>query len=136
MFAIQMFAIQIHTVMLKANVASFQDFFGAKLARLCVRQFSYAFLNFATKSFLLVLLIFEKQIFCSIWHSLFLFLFWNNSRQVLQSRKANSIVTFLKDFFWELVMLIYGNLTYLNNREISSDEILKMTSRFLTGRWF
>ena len=29
----------------------------------------------------------------------------------------------LKDFFWELVMLICGYLTYLNNWEISSDEI-------------
>ena len=44
--------------------------------------------------------------------------------------------TNIKDFFWELVMLIYGNLTYLDNREISSDEILKMTSRFLTGLRF
>ena len=42
----------------------------------------------------------------------------------------------LKDFFWELVMLIYGNFTNLNNQEISSDEILKMTSRFLTGSSF
>ena len=41
----------------------------------------------------------------------------------------------VKYFFWDLVMLIYGNLTYLNNREISLSEILKMTSRFLTGRW-
>ena len=43
---------------------------------------------------------------------------------------------FVKDFFWELVMLIYGNLTNLNKQEISSDEILKMTSRFLTGSGF
>ena len=42
----------------------------------------------------------------------------------------------MKDFFLELVILIYGNLTYLNNREISLDGVLNMTSRFLTGRWF
>ena len=42
----------------------------------------------------------------------------------------------MKDFFWELVMLIYGNLIYFNNQEISLDEILKMTSRFLKGSWF
>ena len=42
----------------------------------------------------------------------------------------------MKDFFWELVMLIYVYLIYLNNLEISSFEILKVTSRFLIGRWF
>ena len=36
----------------------------------------------------------------------------------------------LKDFFWELFMLIYGNL----NWKISSDEIIELTFRFLT-RW-
>ena len=40
-----------------------------------------------------------------------------------------SLLILLKDFFWELVMLISGNLTCLNNREISLDEILKKTSR-------
>ena len=45
-------------------------------------------------------------------------------------------MTILKDFFWELFMPILGNLTYLNNQEISLDEILEMTSRFLTGHWF
>ena len=50
--------------------------------------------------------------------------------------QLNVLSRSLKDFFWELVMLIYGNLTYLYNQEISLDEILKMKSRFLTGRWF
>ena len=44
-------------------------------------------------------------------------------------------VCVLKDYFWELVMLIYGNLTYLKNREISLDEIFNLNFRFLTGRW-
>ena len=38
--------------------------------------------------------------------------------------------------FWELFMLIYDNLIYLNNWKISSDEIFKLAFRFLTGRWF
>ena len=42
----------------------------------------------------------------------------------------------VKDFFWELIMLIYGNLTYLNNWKISLDKIIKLTFRFLTGCWF
>ena len=42
----------------------------------------------------------------------------------------------LKDFFWELVMLIYCYLIYLNNIEISLSEILKITFRFLIGHWF
>ena len=38
---------------------------------------------------------------------------------------ANGImVRDVKDFSWELVMLNYGNLIYLNNHEISSFEIL------------
>ena len=40
----------------------------------------------------------------------------------------------VKDFLWELVGLIFGNLFYLNNREISSFEVLKVTSRFLFCR--
>ena len=42
----------------------------------------------------------------------------------------------VKDFFWELFMLIYGNLIYLKNWKISSDKILKLTFRFFTGCWF
>ena len=38
-----------------------------------------------------------------------------------------SVNTFLKDFFCELFMLIYGNLICLKNWKISSDEIIKLT---------
>ena len=46
------------------------------------------------------------------------------------------LLLILKDFFWELNLLIYGNLTYLKNWKISSEKILKLTYRFLTGHWF
>ena len=36
----------------------------------------------------------------------------------------------LKDFFGELFMLIYGNLTYLENQKTSSDKNIKLTFRF------
>ena len=36
----------------------------------------------------------------------------------------------MKDFFWELIMLIYGNLTYLKNQKTSFDKINKLTFRF------
>ena len=42
----------------------------------------------------------------------------------------------LKDFLWELIALIYGNLICLKNWEISSDKIIELTLRFLNGRWF
>ena len=46
------------------------------------------------------------------------------------------VISLMKDFFWELFMLIYGNLIYLKNWKISSDKILKQSFRFLKGCWF
>ena len=42
----------------------------------------------------------------------------------------------MKDFFRELITLIYGNLICLKNWKISLDGIIELTSRFLNGRWF
>ena len=33
----------------------------------------------------------------------------------------------MKDFFWELIMLVYGDLTDLKNWKISLDKIIKLT---------
>ena len=52
---------------------------------------------------------------------------------VTGSHHAVTVTAVLKEFFWELVMLIYGNLSCLKNWKISSDEIVELTSRFLNG---
>ena len=41
----------------------------------------------------------------------------------------------MKDFFWEIVMIIYGNLTCLENKN-STNKFMKLTSRLLTNGWF
>ena len=38
--------------------------------------------------------------------------------------------------FLKTIMLIYGNLISLKNWKISSDKIVKLTFRYLTGSWF
>ena len=42
----------------------------------------------------------------------------------------------MKDFFWDLIMIIYGNLICIKKWKISLDEIIELTFRFSNGRWF
>ena len=45
------------------------------------------------------------------------------------------LARYAEEFFWELVMIGYGNLTYPENKN-SFNQLMKLTSRFLTNDWF